>query len=120
MLTSRGWWFLLFVLTLLAMGGVLVLQPGRGSATLLLLALALALWFAWEWATFAVQARIAVRDLDLSRELRDDRGGVTTLWAGQTFAVRARLHLGGSLPITHALVTDRPPAGAGPCEGTMQ
>src|SRR3954470_21702360 len=120
MLTSRGWWFLLFVLTLLAMGGVLVLQGGRGSATLLLLALALALWFAWEWAAFTVQARLAVRNLDLTRELRDDRGPVTTLWAGQTFTVRGRARLGGSLALTHVLVTDRPPAGAGPVEGEVR
>jgi uncharacterized protein (DUF58 family) len=120
MLTSRGWWFLLFVLTLLAMGGVLVLQPGRGSATLFLIALALGLWFAWEWSVFAVQARLAVRDLDLSRELCDDRGVVTTLWAGQTFRVRARLRLGGTIPITHALVTDRPPAGARVTDGEVR
>ena len=29
MLTSRGWWFLLFVITLLAMGSVLVLQAEK-------------------------------------------------------------------------------------------
>jgi uncharacterized protein (DUF58 family) len=122
MLTSRGWWLLLFVLTLLAMGSVLALQPGPGGGptTLLLLGLVLALWFAWEWATFAVQARLAVRDLDLARELRDDRGPVTTLWAGQTFTVRGRVRLGGSLALTHALVTDRPPAGAGPVEGELR
>jgi uncharacterized protein (DUF58 family) len=118
MLTSRGWWFLLFVLTLLAAGGVLALMPMPRDG-LLLLGLVLALWFGWEWGNFAVQARLAVRNLELIRELRDDRGPVTTLWAGQAFAVRGRIRLGGSLPITHALVTDRPPAGAGPVEGEL-
>src|SRR5947207_5574907 len=120
MLTSRGWWFLLFVLTVLAMGGVIVLQSGGASDTLLLIVLALALWFAWEWAAFTVQARLAVRNLDLTRELRDDRGPVTTLWAGQTFTVRGRVRLGGSLALTHALITDRPPAGVGPAEGDLR
>jgi uncharacterized protein (DUF58 family) len=120
MLTSRGWWFLLFVLTLLAMGSVLALQSSGHSAGidgLLLLGLVLAIWFVWEWGNFAVQARIATRNLDLDREIRDDRGLVSTLWAGQTFTVRGRLRLRGSLPISHALITDRPPTGACASEG---
>jgi uncharacterized protein (DUF58 family) len=124
MLTSRGWWLLLFVLTLLALGVVLVLERGSDAAqdryTLLLLSLGLALWFAWEWGRFAVQARLAVRNLDLTRELRDDRGPVSTLWAGQTFTVRGRATLGGSLSIDHALLSDRPPAGSGPVEGELR
>src|SRR5947209_2648066 len=60
MLTSRGWWFLLFVLTLLAMGGVLAVRPDGGPVTLLLLGLTLFAWFAWEGACFAVQARLGV------------------------------------------------------------
>jgi uncharacterized protein (DUF58 family) len=123
MLTSRGWWLLLFIITLLAMGGVLVLQSGGfvgGRDALLLLGLVLAVWFAWEWTMFAVQARLAVRNLDLGRELRDDRGPVTTLWAGQTFTVRGRARLGGRLSLTHVHVNDRPPAGASPVEGELQ
>jgi uncharacterized protein (DUF58 family) len=118
MLTSRGWWLLLFIFTLLAMGGVLALQTHHPT-TLLLLGLSLTLWFVWEWGAFAVQARLAVRDLNVTRELRDDRGPVTTFWAGQTFTVRGHVRLGGSLAVTHALITDRPPAGAGPVEGVL-
>src|SRR5436305_4810595 len=121
MLTSRGWWLLLFILTLLALGVVVVLEQSRGPSpdrhTLLLLGLGLALWFAWEWGRFAVQAQLAIRNLDLTRELRDDRGPVTTLWAGQTFNVRGRAKLSGPLSIDHVLLSDRPPAGAGPVEG---
>ena len=124
MLTSRGWWLLLFVLTLLALGVVLVLQPDGnpqpGRESLLLLGVALALWFGWEWGRFSVQARLAVRNLEMTRELRDDRGPVTTLWAGQTFTVRVGARLGGALSIDHALLTDRPPAGAGPVEGELR
>jgi uncharacterized protein (DUF58 family) len=125
MLSSRGWWLLLFVMTLLAMGGVLALHPieagqARGRETLLLFGLALTLWFAWEWGRFAIQARLAIRNFDLTRELCDDRGSVTTLWAGQTFTVRGHARLGGSLALAHALISDRPPAGAGPVEGELR
>jgi uncharacterized protein (DUF58 family) len=124
MLTSRGWWLLLIVLTLLALDVIFVLRPDSyqlaGRASLLLLSLTLVLWFAWEWGRFAVQARLAVRNLDLTRELRDDRGPVTTLWAGQIFTVRGHVRLGESLLIDHVLLTDRPPAGAGPVEGELR
>src|SRR5436309_14645696 len=109
MLTSRGWWFLLFVLTLLAMGGVLAVRPDGGPVTLLLLGLTLFAWFAWEGACFAVQARLGVRDLAVSRELRDERGPVTNLWAGRSFTVRLRARLGGPIALTECLLSDRPP-----------
>ena len=63
MLTSRGWWLLLFILTLLAMGGIIAL---RGPATLLLVGLSLFLWFVWELAAFAVQARIVRRRIRIT------------------------------------------------------
>jgi uncharacterized protein (DUF58 family) len=114
MLTARGWWFLLFVLTALAAGGILAL---RGPATLLVVALALALWLAWEWVAFAAQARLTLRRLKLTREVRDERGPVTTLWAGRTFAVRLTARLDGPLALTDVVLADRPPAGAGPPDG---
>jgi uncharacterized protein (DUF58 family) len=114
MLTARGWWFLLFVLTALGTGAILAL---RGPATLLLVGLALALWLGWEWAAFAAQACLAARRLTVRRELRDERGPVTTLWAGRSFTVRLTARLDGPLALTHALLADRPPAGAGPAEG---
>src|SRR5947208_6401586 len=111
MLTSRGWWFLLFALMLMLMGALLALDP-TGPPTALLLGLALGLWFAWEWTLFALQARLAARRLTLARELGDERGAVTALWAGRPFTVRVRARLGGSVPLTAAVLTDRPPAGA--------
>src|SRR5450432_1484880 len=124
MLTSRGWWLLLITLTLLALGVVFVIRPDSdqlaGRDSLLLLGISLALWFAWEWGRFAVQARLAVRNLAVKREIRDGRGPVSTLWAGQVFTVRSRVRLGGHLSIGHALVTDRPPAGAGLVEGNLR
>jgi uncharacterized protein (DUF58 family) len=110
-LTSRGWWFLLFVLTLLVIGALLVLNP-NGPATALVAGLALALWFGWEWALFARQARFAARQVGIERELGDERGPITALWAGRPFTVRLRARLGGSIPLTVAFLTDRPPVGA--------
>src|SRR5262245_18310340 len=111
MLTSRGWWFLLFVLTLLALGAMLVLNP-NGPATALVSGLALALWFGWEWAVFAAQVRIAARQIGISRELGDERGPITALWAGRPFTVRLRAQLGGSIPLAVVFLTDRQPVGA--------
>jgi uncharacterized protein (DUF58 family) len=109
MLTPRGWWCLLFALTLTAMGGIIAL---RGPVTVLTLGLALSLWFAWEWAAFAAQARLAGRRLTLERDLGDERGPVSTLWAGRPFTVRLRARLGGTLSLGNAFLTDRLPAGA--------
>ena len=41
MLTARGWWLLLIVLAMVALGGVLVTPERHGSQMLLLLGLAL-------------------------------------------------------------------------------
>ncbi|MFO0808415.1 MAG: DUF58 domain-containing protein [Gemmataceae bacterium] len=109
MLTPRGWWFLLFVVTFLAMGAILAL---RGVATILLLGLTLFLWFVWEWAQFAIQARLATRNLTLTRRICDERGSVTTLWAGQSFTVQGCIQLGGAFGLTAGFGTDRPPVGA--------
>jgi hypothetical protein len=75
MLTARGWWLLVFVLTLLAMGGLFAL---RGPTTVLVMGLTLFVWFVIEWAVFAIQAKIAVRKLSIERDLQDERGQVAT------------------------------------------
>ncbi len=125
MLTSRGWWFLLVVLLLLANAvlgpyAVNALWPGHlplhQPSSLGLLPLTLLLWFLWEWLLFTLRAH-AVRRLTFHRELRDDRGPVTTLWAGRTFHVRVRLEVAGSLGFPYLVVTDRVPFGVGPTVG---
>ena len=92
MLTARGWWLLTFVLLNLAMGAVLAL---RGPTTLLMIGLALFLWFVWEWTVFAIQARVGLRNLEIRRELQDERGRVSTFWAGRSFRVGLRARLDG-------------------------
>ena len=96
MLTTRGWCLLLFVLLLLAMGALLAIER---LATLLLMGLTLLIWFSWEWAAFAVQARIGLRGLVIRRDLHDERGRVSTFWAGRGFRVGLRARLTGSIPL---------------------
>src|SRR6516225_5950409 len=88
MLTSRGWLFILFLAVLLAWA-VMAHLP-----TLAILGLALISWFAWEWLLFAVRSRVVVRQVELLRQVSDERGPVDSLWAGQTFTVDVELRLG--------------------------
>ncbi len=113
MLSPRGWWMLLLTLVVGTIGGVMAL---RGSSTLLLVCVAIAFWYVWEWATFCYYARITVRGLRLQRTVIDDRGPVTTLWAGQSYHVSVRVRLDrGRLPFV--IISDRSPAGAVITEG---
>src|SRR5947209_20162790 len=104
MLTSRGWWFLLALLGLLAFG---LLVPPRGHATLTVICLSLLLWFRWEWFWFALRARVAIPRLWVERELRNERGPVESVWARQTVEVRVRLRAQGALGLPFVIATDR-------------
>src|SRR6516165_50992 len=134
MLTSRAWWFLfLAVATLLAgtidvqgvalPGSTPLTLPGLtlrivgltliwlrgGSTPLTLLGLTLLLWFGGAWLIFALRIPLAVRRLRFSREVRDERGPVTTLWAGRSYDVRVRLVGRGPLTLPLVFAADRPP-----------
>jgi uncharacterized protein (DUF58 family) len=96
MLTSRAWWFLT-VLVILLILGVLIPQPVLAVVSLVLL-----FWLIWEGLLFNFRARWMARDLLLKRQVRDERGPVTSLWAGRPFEVRLALRLGsGTLPYVH-------------------
>src|SRR5262249_61079904 len=82
MITSRGWWFLIITLAVLALG----VLGGRLSLTLL--ALTPLLWFAGEWFWFSLRMRVIARSLAGRRRLWGERGGVDTLWAGRRRPVR--------------------------------
>jgi uncharacterized protein (DUF58 family) len=105
MLTPRGWWLLLTI------GAMLVAGTWGPFPALSLIALTLATWFAWEWLMFAVRVRTVVPGLWLEREVRDERGAVTTLWAGRTFEVSVTLHSDRGLGLPHALAEDAVPFG---------
>src|SRR5437868_5847709 len=104
MLTSRGWWFLLIVLGLLALA--LLANPTysgdvqrhdlalkRANVGLALLALTLGIWFVCQWVLFAVRAQVFLRRLEVRRQVHDERGPVDSLWAGRFFRVEVELAL---------------------------
>src|SRR5207245_9853894 len=104
MLTSRGWWFLLALLGLLAFG---LLVPPRGHATLTVICWTLLLWFLWEWFWLALRARVAIPRLWVERELRNERGPVESVRARHTVEVRVRLRAHGALGLHLGIATDR-------------
>jgi uncharacterized protein (DUF58 family) len=114
MLTTRGWWFLIGSLLVLALGLFAEIAP------LAPVGLALVLWLAGVGLLFYARARLAVRRLRVVRVVTDDRGPVDTLWAGRSFDVRAELRLGGWLPLPHAAVADRVPFAATLVDGETE
>jgi len=106
MLTSRGWWFLIFSLLVLALGVFAELAP------LVPLGLALVLWIAGVGLLFYARARLSARRLQVRRVVADERGPVENLWAGRSFAVRVELHHDGLLSLPHVAVADRVPFAA--------
>src|SRR5262245_56387918 len=109
MLTTRGWWLLMLAVTVTAIGGILTL---RGNSAALLIGLTMLSWIAWEWVRFARQALLGVRRLRVRRTIRDLRTSVTTLWAGQGFAVQLGVSLGSSVKLGYVRLSDRVPVGA--------
>jgi uncharacterized protein (DUF58 family) len=103
MLTARGFWLLFFAVAVLAVGLALHV------AVLELLGLAVALWLAWEWLLFAVRCHDLRRRLRLRREVSDDRGPVSALWAGGTFEVRVRVEADEGVWLPHVAVADLVP-----------
>jgi uncharacterized protein (DUF58 family) len=104
MLTSRGWFFLVVNLLLLAVGIV-----DEGRQTLALLTLTLLLWFLLEWLLLALRVRIALPGLQVERQLRDERGLVETLWAGKPFQVRVAVRTSHPWAIPYLRLTDLVP-----------
>src|SRR5262245_24058272 len=104
MLTARGFWFLLVVAALLALG------VATNNPPLVLVCLTLLGWFLGQGLFFIASLRYALPRLRVVRELRDERGPVEGLWAGRTFTVRVGLHGGAGLP--HAQIDERVPYGA--------
>ena len=111
MLTARAWW-LLFIAFLLVLFGIWTLHP-----SLVIVGLTILLWFAWEWLSFSVRLHFVVPRLFLERTLSDERGPVTTLWAGRVFRVRTRLRLPAPLRLPFVLAVEPLPFAAEQLDG---
>ncbi len=104
-MTSRGLGFLIVVL------GLLAFTLWSSTPAIALLCLTLLVWFLGSWLVFAVQLRLHLGRLRCTRELRDERGGVESLWAGRTYSVRVIVHSDGIAPSPYLRATDRLPFG---------
>jgi len=104
MLTTRGWWFFLVVLTSLGIA-VAARIPG-----LSLVCLTLLLWFLGAWLAFLVRLRLL--RLRLERRLEDHRGPVDNLWAKQSCRVHVKLLSDGGVSLPWVRVFDRVPVQA--------
>lgn len=109
MLTARGWWFLIVVLFVLAVGAFIVPSYTPLPA---ILAVTLFGWFVYEWVQFQVRSNAAVSRLRVTRVVL--QGGRTTpmLWAGVPFEIRVRVRHDGLVTVGYAVIDDRLPPGA--------
>jgi uncharacterized protein (DUF58 family) len=103
MLTPRGWLFFVTVL------GVTALGLAIGNSLVALVALTLLSWFLATWLFFAVRLRLTIPKLSVVREIRDAIGPVDSLWAGQTYAIQARLDSASALVLPYVRIHDRVP-----------
>jgi uncharacterized protein (DUF58 family) len=104
MLTTRGFWF--FVPTL----AVLAVAIHLGAIQLTIVCLTLLFWFLAQWFLFQLRVRFTVRQLKLQRTLHTQRGEVETIWARQMVEVVVTLANEGALGLPYVLMTERLPA----------
>ncbi len=113
MLTGRAWWLLIASIAFTAVG-LLAAHP-----LLAIVGLAPIFWLILDGTLFFYRARCVSRGLRLRRQVRDERGPVTSLWAGRVFLVRVQVWLdAGSLP--HVAVNDHVPFAAEVVDGTPE
>ena len=106
MLTARGWWFLVVVAFLLALGALLLTSFTVVPAVV---GLALLAWFAFEWAVFQTRVLSAATRLRLTRRVVQGGRDVPMVWAGLAFEVRVRVEHDGAATLPFALIEDRLP-----------
>ncbi|MBN9118335.1 MAG: DUF58 domain-containing protein [Planctomycetes bacterium] len=109
MLTSRGWWFLIVVVFLLALGAFALANYTTVPA---ILGVTLFAWFVYEWVQFQVRSNAAVSRLRVRRLVLQGGRSTPMLWANVPFEVRVRVRHDGLVTIGYAVVEDRLPAGA--------
>src|SRR5262245_33185369 len=103
MLTARGWWLFLAILTALSAGLL------AAASTLVLIALTLLTWFLTQWLVFAVRVRRLHGALSVARRLVDERGSVETLWARIPARVEVQLLCHRHVSLSFVAIVDRLP-----------
>ncbi len=114
MLTARGWWFLIVVLLILAVGAFWIPNYTTVPA---ILAVTLLIWFVWEWVQFNTRSNAAVSRLRVRRIVLQGGRETPMLWSGVAFEVRVRVRHDGPIMISYAVIEDRLPAAADLLEG---
>ncbi|MSQ93242.1 MAG: DUF58 domain-containing protein [Gemmataceae bacterium] len=104
MLTTRGFWFFLVNVALLATAILL------GALQLTLVCTTLLLWFFGQWILFHLRIRLSLRRLSVERALSTSRGDVRSLWARQKVDVAVTLKSAGVLALPYVVMTERLPA----------
>jgi uncharacterized protein (DUF58 family) len=116
MLTTRGWWFLIIVVFLLAMGAFVVPNYTTIPA---ILGVTLFTWFVYEWIQFNTQSNAAVSRLKVRRSVLQGGRSTPMLWAGVPFQVSVRVQHDGFVKIGYAVIDDRLPPGADILKGEL-
>src|SRR5579862_7681534 len=101
MLTSRGWWLLLITLFVTALGALWAQLRG---VTLVIIGLTLLAFIVVEWCRFLLTLQWGLPLVRVEREVRDERGPVTTLWAKRPFTVIVRVTTSSRMPMPLALM----------------
>ena len=104
MLTTRGFWF--FVPTIALLAAAILL----GATPLLLICVTLLLWFLAQWLLFQVRVRLTAHQLSVERTLRTARGDVDSVWARQKVEVIVALVNKARIRLPYVVMTDRLPA----------
>ena len=104
MLTTRGYWFFIPTIALLA------LAIGLGATQLMLICLTLIVWFLGQWFLFQFRVRRTIGQMRVERSLRTSRGEVESVWARQKVEVAVALRLERDTGGPFVVMTDRLPA----------
>lgn len=109
MLTARGWWFLVTVGAVLALGVTVLPDYTVGPAVV---ALPLLLWFAAEWVLFQYRLNAVLPRLRVTRHVVQGDREVPTVWAGLAFEVRVEVEHDARGAFPFVLLEDRTPQAA--------
>jgi uncharacterized protein (DUF58 family) len=108
MLTARGWWLLVSALFLTGVGVAISIRHG---GLLAIAGFSLLTWLMIEAVQFHVRLRWTSKQLNLSRQIRDEHSAVNTLWTHRSFEVEVRVQSSSRLPSPYVIAEDRLPFG---------